>query len=144
MAFVTWNGTKPTDLYVTPQTSHLILDHPSLPDRLLLAEHDEKPYEYYPTGWTQADGRSLLGSIRLKGNNWLKDVWECNFHAMPPQVALFNQLLQAQQASGSVTLTDLWMGTAVTKTIWLQVDRQYLSLVAANNWWRLQFQCWEV
>jgi hypothetical protein len=142
---ITWNGATATNQYLSPPVSHLVLSHPSLGDQLLLSEHDEKPYEHYPTGWTQADGRSLLGAIRLKGDNWKKDVWECNFLVLVPQLNLFNQLLQAQQDSTPVTLIDRWIdGAIVTKLVWLQVDRQYLTLVAANSWFRLQFQMLEV
>ena len=145
MAFITWNGTQATNQYLSPFTSHLVLGHPSLTDSVLLAEHDENPYQHYPTGWTKSDDRSLLGSLRLKGNNWLKDSWECNFLVLSPQVDLFNQLLGAQQVAGNVTLIDRWIdGTVTTKLVWLQVDRQYLSLVAANSWFRLQFTCLEV
>lgn len=143
---VTFEGSQSTNLYLSPPASHIILGHPSLANALLLSQHDEKPYEHYPTGWTQADGRSLQGSLRLKGNNWKKDVWECNFHATPPQVDLFAQLLQAQQDDIlPVTLIDRWVdGLVITKSVWMQVDRQYLTLVAANSWFRLQFQLLEV
>jgi hypothetical protein len=142
---ITFDGSIATNQYLSPPTSHLVLSHPSFVGALLLSEHDERPYEYYPTGWTQVDGRSLLGAIRLKGDNWKKDLWECNFFVKAPQVDLFNQLLQAQQDSTPVTLVDRWIdGVVVTKLVWLQVDRQYLSLVAANSWFRLQFQAWEV
>ena len=104
MALITWEGSTATNQYLSPPTSHLELSHPSVVDRLLLAQHDEKPYEYYPTGWVQANGRSLLGAIRLMGSDWKKDVWECNFLAVAPQVDLFNQLVQAQQDSTPVTL----------------------------------------
>ena len=142
--FVTFDGAAATNQYLSPQTSHLIFSHPSVAHSLLLAEYDEKPYEHYPTGWSQGDGRSLLGSIRLKGDNWKKDVWECNFHTQQAQVDLFNQLLQAQQDTSPVTLADYWNGALVPKLVWLQVDRQYLTTVATNQWYRLQFQAWEV
>ncbi len=145
MSFITWAGTVATDNYFNPNVNHIVLSHPSLADQLILAEHDEKPYEHYPIGWTQADGRSLQGALRLKGDNWKKDQWECNFHAQLPQVTLFNSMLQAQQDDAlSVALADYWSNTPVVKQVWLQVDRQYLSLVAANSWWRLQFQAMEV
>jgi hypothetical protein len=117
---ITWNGTTATNQYLSPPSSHLVLSHPGLADSLLLSEHDEKPYEHYPTGWTQADGRSLLGAIVLKGDNWLKDSWECNFLVLAPQLDLFNQLLSRQQVSGSVTLVDRWIdGMTSTKLVWL-------------------------
>jgi hypothetical protein len=145
VALITWEGSQPANQYLSPPTSHLVLSQSTLPDALLLAEHDNKPYEYYPTGWTTADGRSLRGAIRLKGDNWKKDIWECNFLVKLPQVTLFNQLLQAQQDSIPVTVVDRWIdGIVITKAVWLHVDRQYQTAVAANTWWRLQFQCWEV
>lgn len=143
--FTTFDGLSATNQYLLPPTSHLVLSHPSLSDSLLLAEHDEKPYQYYSTGWTQADGRSLQGAIRLKGNDWNKGMWECNFQAVAAQVELFNMLLQAQQGLLRVNLIDRWVGgVATTRDVWLQVDRQYQTLAAGTIWWRLQFECWEV
>jgi hypothetical protein len=142
---ITWEGSTASNQYLSPLVSHLVLSHPSINDQLLLAEHDEKPYENYRTGQTQGDGRSLLGSIRLKGDNWKKQQWECNFLVLAPQVALFEQLVQAQQDDIlPVTLIDRWIdGTVTTRSVWIQVDRSYLT-IASGNWFRLQFQCWEV
>jgi hypothetical protein len=142
---ITWEGSTASNQYLSPLVSHLVLSHPSIADQLLLAEHDEKPYENYRTGQTQGDGRSLLGSIRLKGDNWKKQQWECNFLALAPQVTLFEQLVQAQQDDIlPVTLVDRWIdGTVTTRSVWIQIDRQYLS-IANGNWFRLQFQAWEV
>jgi hypothetical protein len=143
--FITFDGSTATNQYLSPHASHLILNHSSVVDQLLLAEHEEKPYEHYPIGWTQSDGRSLLGSLRLKGNNWKKDVWESNFHANQAQVDLFNLLLQSQQDSSlPVSIVDYWKSAPVTRQIWIEVDRQYLTTVATNQWYRLQFQCLEV
>jgi hypothetical protein len=142
---VTFVGTTAINQYLLPPTSHLELGHPSLVDRLLLAENDGKPYENYRIGQTQGDGRSLLGSIRLKGDNWRKNQWECNFLVLPPQVVLFEDLLNAQQDDLlPVTVIDRWIdGVVVTKNVWIQIDRQYLS-IAGGNWFRLQFQLWEI
>lgn len=144
--FITFEGTQATNQYLAPSVSHIILSHPGLTNSLLLAQHDEKPYENYRTGQTQADGRSLLGAIRCKGGNWKKDQWECNFHALAAQAGLFEQLVQAQQDDIlPVTLIDRWIdGVVVTKNVWIGIDKQYLSLVAANSWFRLQFQLLEV
>ncbi len=144
--FITFDGLTPFNQYLSPQVSHLVLSHPTLEDQLLLAEHDDKPYENYRVGQTRSNGRSLLGSIRLQGDNWKKDQWECNFIVKSAQVVLFDQLIQAQQDSTlSVTLLDYWIdGAAVSKSVWLEIDRQYLSLLAANSWFRLQFQVLEV
>ncbi len=144
--FITFDGAVATNQYLLPQASHIVLSHPSLTDSLLLAEHDDKPYENYRVGQTRSNGRSLLGSIRLQGNNWKKDQWECNFIAKSAQVVLFEQLIQAQQDDIlPVTLIDRWIdGIAVSKSVWLDIDRQYLSLLAANSWFRLQFQVLEV
>lgn len=144
MSLLTFDGSVATNPYLS-DTSHLELSHPSITDSLIFAESTDKPYEYYPTGWSRSNGRSLLGAIRLQGENWLKDTWECNFLANYPQVDLFNQMLEAQQTSGSITLYDRWIdGYPTTKTVWIDVDRQYLSLVAANSWFRLQFTLLEV
>jgi hypothetical protein len=143
---ITFDGSTTTNQYLSPSVSHLVLSHPSLADSLVLAEHDDKPYENYRAGQTVGDGRSLLGAIRLNGDNWKKDVWECNFIAALPQVALFEQLVQAQQDNvATVTLIDRWVaGSVVTKLVWLQVDQRYLSVVGSADWRRLQFQVWEV
>jgi hypothetical protein len=146
MSLITWEGTTATNPYLSPQTSHLELSHPALADSLILAQSDSQPYQNYRTGQTRADGRSLLGAIRLKGNNWQKDQWECNFLALAPQVALFEGLIQAQQADIlPVALTDRWIdGVVISKNAWIDIDRQYLSLVSANSWFRLQFTLLEV
>jgi hypothetical protein len=142
--FITFEGSQTTNQYLSPPTNHLILSHPSLADSLLLAEHDEVPYERYPTGWSQADGRSLLGSIRVKGGTWNKQAWACNFYAQQEQVDLFNLLLQVQQISTPITIADYWSAVTMTRLVWLQVDKQYLTTVATNQWYRLQFQIFEV
>jgi hypothetical protein len=145
MSFITWQGTESANLYISPHTSHLILGHPSLTDQLILAEHDDKPYEYFPTGWQQADGRSALGAIRLRNGDWRKDVWQCNFLVQPEQVEFFNSLLNAQQSDVlPVTIDDRFLDAVTTRQVWIQTDRQYLTMVAAKSWWRLQFELWEV
>lgn len=144
--FITWDGSQATNQYLSPQASHLVLSHPSIVDQLLLAEHDDRPYENYRTGQTRSNGRSLLGSIRLQGGNWKKDRWECNFLVKSAQVVLFEQIVQAQQDDNlPAILVDRWIdGTVITKYVWIEIDRQYLSLVAGNSWFRLQFQVLEV
>lgn len=144
MSFVTWEGVQPLNQYLSPPVSHLVLSHPSLVDELILAQFDEKPYEYFPTGWAVADGRSVLGTIRLKGGSWRKDLWQCNFFVKPEQLAFFNGLLSVQQADSlPVVLVDRWLDVGVTRQVWVNVDRAYLSLVAAQSWWRIQFELWE-
>lgn len=146
MSLITWEGSTLTNPYLSPQTSHIQLSHPSLVDSLIFAQTDNQPYQNYRTGQTKADGRSLRGAIRLVGNNWKRDQWECNFLALAPQVALFEALIQAQQDDGlPVALVDRWIdGVVVSKNVWIDIDRQYLSLVAANSWFRLQFTLLEV
>jgi hypothetical protein len=145
MAFVTWEGVVPFNQYLLPPVSHLVLSHPSQTDGLILAQFDERPYEHFPTGWQTADGRSVLGSIRLKGGDWRKDLWQCNFFVQAEQLAYFNAFLLAQQASSApVSVLDRWLDVPITRNVWMNVDRQYLSLVAAKSWWRLQFELWEV
>ncbi len=146
MSLITWEGTTATNPYLSPQTSHLQLSHPALADGLILAQSDNQPYQNYRTGQTRADGRSLRGAIRLKGDNWKKDQWECNFLALAPQVALFEDLVAAQQADIlHVALIDRWIdGVTATKNVWIDIDRQYLTLVGANSWFRLQFTLLEV
>jgi hypothetical protein len=143
---VTFEGSIATNQYLDPPVSHIELSHPSLPDTLLLAEYDDKPYERYFQGRTQSNDRSLLGAIKLKGGNWKKYLWECNFLATPLQVALFEDLLQAQQDDvlpcGSV---DRWFdSTPGGKSVWIDVDRQYLTIAGGVNWFRLQFRLLEV
>jgi hypothetical protein len=142
----TWEGNTATNPYLSPATSHLELSHPSLTDQLILAEYDNKPYENYRIGQTRSNGRSLLGAIRLQGDNWKKEQWECNFLIRSAQSILFEQLLQAQQDDAlPCNLIDRWFdGVVATKNVWINIDRQYLSLVAANSWFRLQFQLMEV
>jgi hypothetical protein len=142
--FVTLDGSVTSNQYLN--TSHLLLTHAGLADSLLLAEFSgDKPHENYRVGQTRADGRSLLGSIRLKGDNWKKDQWDCGFLASTPQVTLFEQLLQLQQNNASnVVLTDRWTYAPIIKNVWIDVDQQYLSTVVTGQWYRLQFQLLEV
>ena len=142
----TWEGNTATNPYLLPATSHLELSHPSLSDRLLLAEYDNQPYQNYRMGQTRSNGRSLLGAIRLQGDNWKKEQWECNFLVKSAQTVLFEQLLQAQQDDIlPCEIIDRWIdGVVVTKNVWIEIDRQYLTLAAANSWFRLQFQLLEV
>jgi hypothetical protein len=146
MAIITFEGTVSTNQYLTPLVSHVQLSHPSLTDSLLLAEHDERPYENFRTGQTRSNERSLQGSIRLKGNNWKKDQWLCNFIVKPAQSLLFEQMVQAQQDDVlPVVLVDRWQdGSGVTKNVWLEIDRQYLTMISPNDWFKLQFQALEV
>lgn len=154
MSFITFNGTEVENPYLLPllslrpPTSHIQLSHISLGDRLILAECDEKPYENYRTGQTRSEGRSILGSIRLRGNNWKKQQWECNFFVRGLQISLFEEMLEAQQNEiPPVILNDRWLsGAAVAppRNVWLDVDRQYLSLVSPDGWHRLQFQALEI
>ncbi len=143
---ITFEERTATNEYLTPPVSHIQLSHPDLNDSLLLAECDEKPYERNIEGWTQSNGRSLSGLLRLKGNNYRTNFWQCNFLVTALQVDLFNQLLVTQEYSPvRVQFTDRWVnGMDYTTGAWLDVDRQYLSVVAANSWWRLQFTALEV
>jgi hypothetical protein len=144
MAFITFEGTASTNQYLSPLSNHILLTHPDVTDSLILCEHDDKPYESYPTGWAVGDGRSLLGSIRVRGSNWLKNVWEFNFICTPAQATLFNSLLDAQQDTvNTVELVDNWQSTPITKDVWIQTDRQYLTTIGLE-WRRLQFQLLEV
>lgn len=144
MSLITFDGSVLVNPFLS-DTSHIELSHPTISDRLLFAESTDKPYEHYPSGWAKSNGRNLLGAIKIDGGFWLKDTWECNFLASYSQVDLFNQLLQLQQTNGSVALADRWISDYPNnKTVWIDVDRQYLSLVAANSWFRLQFTLLEV
>ena len=143
---LTFDGSISTNPFTAPQTSHLELSHPSIVDRLLLAEHIDRPYENYRVGQTRSDGRSLLGAIRTQGNNYLKEQWECNFLIGSSQLQLFEQLLSAQQSDLlPCALVDRWIGGAIkTASIWIDIDRQYLTIAGGTNWFKLQFVLLEV
>jgi hypothetical protein len=142
---ITFDGEIATNAqYINSKTSHLILSHAAVADSLLLSEYDDRPYEYYPIGWTKSAGRSLLGAIRLNGNNWKKDVWECNFHTTQAQADLFDSLLQAQQDNTPISIADRWKTAPIVRQIWVDVDQRYKTAVATNEWYRLQFQALEV
>ena len=143
---LTFDGSIATNPFLSPQTSHIELSHPSIVDRLLLAEHLDRPYENYRVGQTRSDGRSLLGAVRLDGNNYLKEQWEGNFLVGSSQLQLFEQLLAAQQSDLlPCNIVDRWNGTtAKTANIWIEIDRQYLTIAGGTNWFQLQFQLLEV
>jgi hypothetical protein len=141
---ITFDGATATNQLLSPLVSHLELSHPSMTDRLLLAECDDRPYEHFATGWQNADGRSVLGAIRVKGGDWRKDVWQGNFLVGADQKVFFDGLLLAQQTTtAAVVLIDRFFDTAITRSVWINVDRQYLTVVGLG-WWRLQFELWEV
>ena len=143
---LTFDGSTATNPFVFPQTSHVELSHPAIADQLLLAEHTDRPYENYRTGQTRSDGRSLLGAMRLRGNSYIKEQWECNFLVVGSQVGLFEQLVAAQQADLlPCSIVDRWIdGRVKTSSVWIEIDRQYLALLVGTSWFRLQFQLLEV
>lgn len=142
----TFDGAIATNPFLTPQTSHIELYHPSIVDRLILCEHTERPYESYQIGQTTSNGRSLMGAIKLQGSNWKRQQWECNFLANAAQVTLFGSILQAQQDDTLTSrLIDRWQDVArPVINVWIDIDRQYLTISGGNNWFRLQFTLLEV
>jgi hypothetical protein len=136
---VTFGGTGalPTDVYLTLSAVGL--------DTLVLAEFtgDNSPRQLRREGWDKSDGRSLAGSLRIKGNHYgATRIWDCNFLVDRPQSDLFRLLLNHQTTSGQIILTDNFDGAGAAINVFVDVDDRYLTQIAVN-WYLLQFSARE-
>lgn len=143
--YSTWDGNTPTIPYNSQIEKYLVLSHPDLADGLVLSHFDQSPYDRTIMGFAIADSRSLVGSIKVQGGTYKKILISGNFLVRPPQLDLFNQLLEVQKQSLSpIEMVDYFITpTGEILNVWLQVDQKYVSNVAAQSWWRLQFEAWE-
>lgn len=125
---------------VNPLTieSHVSLTCTGITDILLLSEFvGDAPYEALIEGYDRSEGRSLAGSLRLKGNKYPPTkIWLLNFIVSAPQLELFRSMLAAQRLQ-QVSIEDRWESVPAIVPVWLDVDGRYATKRATD--WLLQF-----
>jgi hypothetical protein len=134
--FVTNDGT----FAINPLTveSCVLLSCTGIADTLVLSEFaTDQPYDLLVEGFDRSDGRSLTGSLRLKGNDYTPTrIWLLSFVASAAQLVLFRSILTVQ-ATEQVTIEDRWESTVLTAPVWIDVDGRYATKRAGD--WLLQF-----
>lgn len=126
--FIAYDGSFSANPYAGSTTPYLLLSTATIPDTLVLAEFSEEPYQRRTEGLDRSDGRSLTGSLRIKGNiappTWRID---CNFVITKEQLLLFEQILIAQKAAEMITIADYFAETPQTGPCWVDVDARYAT-----------------
>jgi hypothetical protein len=126
--------------------SHLLVTCPTVPDSIIFCEFGDgqTPYQGYGTGFDVSDGRSLLGIIRRKGNNYpVKKRLELAFQASDLMLSAFEAVLDAQRQDQVATVVDAWNAPVITQLMWLDVTDRYRTQISTNLH-LLQFSAWEV
>lgn len=138
--FRSWQGTTPANPYLNSNHSYLVLAHPLLPDALVLSHFQSQPYQRNLVGFGKQDGRSLTGGLKIQGPRYAPPPkWEINVLVKPPQMELFESLLETQRsAQAPITLQD-YFGSGDASSVWIDVDDRYRTEVAGMRWWQLQF-----
>lgn len=98
--------------YLTAPTcrAHIILSHPMEPNQLILTRGEGDPYQRSEIGHLKEEGRSITGSVKLLGNQYLANNATCNFIMDYAMVAHFKRLLLIQRSSPiPVTVQDKWV-----------------------------------
>jgi hypothetical protein len=126
--------------------SYLILSNAAVTDQLVLSEFVDSAnaYQSERDEYVQADGRSLVGAVRVKGKFLIANKprrWRCNLLASTAQVALFETLLNFQPGNTSYLL-DHWDGNNLITPVFISVGDRYASRLA-HNWHLLQFEALE-
>jgi len=136
--FISFSGSTLIFPYAMDQ-GFAILSHPLSADALVLSQFDSDPYKRALEGFAQSDGRSLTGSLKIKGGSYAAVAeWSFNLLIKPPQLVLFESLLNLQK-QGPITLQDSFtMGD--TSTVWLDVDGQYVTPGNSLLVYKLQFR----
>jgi hypothetical protein len=102
----------------------------------------DEPYQFYREGWDVSDGRSITGSIRIKGNAYTpKRRWEFGYKVPRGEIDLFESIY-ATQHSQLVALTDGYAAPPITVIVVLDIDGKYATRLA-GDWWLLQFSARE-
>jgi hypothetical protein len=147
MAFVSVDGVSATNPNLGNDVSHLVLACPSVPNALVLDNFREgTPYDRRKEGWAKQDGRSLTGANRILANRYpfRPSIMTASFLIKLPMADLFDQLLEAQEAGGYITIQDWFVG-GTAALYWIAVDNQYISLDPEFPlaWRRLQFTAFQ-
>lgn len=126
--FVTYEGAFATNPLAGGSTLYLLLAAVGVADTLVLSEFVDNPYELRKEGFDRSDGRSLTGSLRIKGNNFVVTRrWDCNFVINQAQLDLFDQILTAQKAEQPVTISDYFAPVPVVAPCWVDIDGRYAT-----------------
>jgi hypothetical protein len=123
---------------ITGEQSYLLLSCTGVADILVLSDFaTDTPYERFKEGFDRSAGRSLAGSIRVQGNDYVAArVWLLSFVVAVAQLALFESILEVQSVE-QVSIEDNWRSPAVIAPVWIDVDSRYLT--RRNEDWLLQF-----
>lgn len=136
--FVSFRGSTSLFPYAEDQGC-VILSHPSIVDALVLSQFQSDPYQRSLEGFAKSDGRSLTGSLIVKGGSYTPvSEWQFNLLVKSPQLLLFESLLNVQR-QGPITLQDRFTRFD-TSTVWLDVDNQYVTQGGSLSLYKLQFR----
>ncbi len=135
--FITNDGAFATNP-ITSEQGCVLISCAGIPNTLVLSEFaTDQPYENLFEGFTRSDGRSLTGSLRLKGNNYPPTrIWALNFVVSAAQLELFRSILAIQRLQ-QVSIEDRWESPVTTASVWLDADGRYATKRAGD--WLLQF-----
>jgi hypothetical protein len=134
--FVTNDGV----FVVNPLTAEscVLLSCTGITNTLVLSEFvTDTPYDVLIEGFDHSDGRSLAGSLRLKGNDYVPTrVWLLSFVVSAAQLELFRSILTVQAAQ-QVSIEDRWELPVSIVPVWLDIDGRYATKRSGD--WLLQF-----
>jgi hypothetical protein len=118
--------------------SCVLISCTGIANTLVLSEFaTDAPYDMLVEGYDRSDGRSLAGSLRLKGNDYVPTrIWLLNFVVSAAQLELFRSML-AVQAAQQVSIEDRWELPVSIAPVWLDIDGRYATKRAGD--WLLQF-----
>lgn len=124
---------------IAPEQGHVLLSCTGIVDTLVLSDFaTDTPYDSLVEGYDRSDGRSLAGSLRLKGNDYAPTrIWLLNFVVSAAQLALFRSMLAVQSAQ-QMSIRDQWESPmSIITPVWVDVDGRYATKRNAD--WLLQF-----
>lgn len=128
MSFVAYEGTFASNPLAGGSTLYLLLASAGVADTLVLSEFLDAPYEVRKEGFDRSDGRSLTGSLRIKGSNYpTTRRWDCNYVVNQAQLDLFEQILSAQKAEQPVTISDYFAPAPLVASCWIDTDSRYAT-----------------
>jgi hypothetical protein len=169
MGYVTYLDGLASSTATYSQSKFITLGHTSLAHTLLLSEFGDGGYDSSFSGTVNANGRNLLGSLRLQGgfylpkNEWqikgctITDLQRLQFDALittqsqtKTPLTLIDQFDQYQYLPG-ITINPTWItGYPITNglgyssgftawNVWVTADLSYKSYLGDERW-LLQFK----
>jgi hypothetical protein len=143
--FVTWRGTAAANIItgsniaLSTQTSDVLVLSDFLGDA-------GQARQFEQDNWPSSDGRSLDGILRIKGKNLVQypKIWKCSFLVKPAQLALFEQLQDAQGAiNAQLRVQDNWEAIGTPVNVWMDTKPGYRRAIG-SSWHNLTFDLYEV